>query len=470
MSTHAHLLSKDSSASLVTPLRSTFLQRKCACEGSSNLADGCERCKEKHQALLRKSASHTHVDHSIPPIVDKVLRSPGQPLDIDARAFVEPRFGHDFSRVRVHTDAQAAESARSVKALAYTVGTNVVFGSGQYAPHTSAGRRLLVHELTHVIQQSEHLQRSSISPALKIGPEDDQLEREADDAARKVSEKEDGNPAVLQRAPAARLQRVPAIVGLDEAGPKASLTGGGKEAELAACIKGSGPDPNECDRTAALTWSDFQGAPLTGSPFAAVTAWRIKPADVPIQSCMKLVLGKTTGPTKRFQAQLDSAKSWVKADAKNAGDPAKNGCPPLIAQCKNAFANAAPGQHPWWALRTAPDPVCPAGVTARGDRASSSAECDTKVAADCNDRMKADSARLLRHEQAHYDMSCVFAKKANAALTGGGDFAQVKKGLDDKAGPTQDQYDTESSHGCNGAAQATWSKDIAAGLPKITIP
>jgi len=66
---------------------------------------------------------------------------------------MEPRFGHDFSQVRVHTNAKVAESARAVNALAYTVGRDVVFGVGQYAPTTSAGQRLLAHELTHVVQQ-----------------------------------------------------------------------------------------------------------------------------------------------------------------------------------------------------------------------------------------------------------------------------------------------------------------------------
>jgi hypothetical protein len=88
------------------------------------------------------------------PAVGRVLETVGQPLDAPTRSFFAARFGHDFANVRVHADAQAAESARSVSALAYTVGSHVVFGAGQYAPNTSAGKRLLAHELTHVIQQS----------------------------------------------------------------------------------------------------------------------------------------------------------------------------------------------------------------------------------------------------------------------------------------------------------------------------
>jgi hypothetical protein len=71
------------------------------------------------------------------------------------RAFFEPRLGHDFSQVRVHADARAADSARSIDALAYTAGQDVVFGAGQYAPGSMSGRRLLAHELAHVVQQGQ---------------------------------------------------------------------------------------------------------------------------------------------------------------------------------------------------------------------------------------------------------------------------------------------------------------------------
>jgi len=90
-----------------------------------------------------------------PASVDCVLASPGRPLDPATRAFMEPRFGHDFSRVRVHSGAAAEQSAREVNAHAYTVGHNIVFGAGKFAPGTDEGRRLFAHELTHVVQQSD---------------------------------------------------------------------------------------------------------------------------------------------------------------------------------------------------------------------------------------------------------------------------------------------------------------------------
>ncbi len=88
-----------------------------------------------------------------PAAVREVLPAPGAPLESSAREFMEQRFGFDFSRVRVHADSAAASSAKSANALAYTVGNNVVFGSGRYNPGSPSGRRLLAHELSHVVQQ-----------------------------------------------------------------------------------------------------------------------------------------------------------------------------------------------------------------------------------------------------------------------------------------------------------------------------
>jgi hypothetical protein len=87
----------------------------------------------------------------------------GQALSENDRAFFEPRFGRDFSQVRLHTDTQAAESTRRVNAQAFTMGQEVVFGAGQYAQGTSQGRRLMAHELTHVVQQS----RGGAPPSLQ---------------------------------------------------------------------------------------------------------------------------------------------------------------------------------------------------------------------------------------------------------------------------------------------------------------
>ncbi len=93
----------------------------------------------------------------LPSGVTKTLNSPGRSLETGTRLFMESQFNRDFSRVRVYTDGQAAESARTFKAKAYTLGQDIVFGKGQYAPRTFEGRRLIAHELTHVVQQQGSL-------------------------------------------------------------------------------------------------------------------------------------------------------------------------------------------------------------------------------------------------------------------------------------------------------------------------
>ena len=89
------------------------------------------------------------------PDVHDVVPSPGEPLDTATRAFMEPRFGHDFAHVRIHCDERSAAVARSLNARAYTVGTHIVFGAGEYAPSREAGKRLLAHEMAHVLQQNQ---------------------------------------------------------------------------------------------------------------------------------------------------------------------------------------------------------------------------------------------------------------------------------------------------------------------------
>ncbi len=148
------------------------LQRKCSCGGDEK----CAACEEKKKKLQTKPASAAKAAGTpAPPAVHRALKSAGQPLDAASRSFMESRFGQDFGHVRVHTDGHAAQSAAAVNALAYTVGSDVVFASGQYSPGTTQGQRLLAHELTHVLQQREDssqpvLQRFAASEVNRIAP------------------------------------------------------------------------------------------------------------------------------------------------------------------------------------------------------------------------------------------------------------------------------------------------------------
>jgi len=164
------------------PMSGAVLQRKCGC-GSHSSSGECGECAKKKGSLQRKNDSSAE-PLRVPSIVGDVLRSSGQPLDAGTRSFMEPRFGRDFSAVRVHTDSRAAESARAVNARAYTVGNNIAFAAGRYAPRSQDGMKLLAHELTHTIQQgsgSRHL-----SGKLEMTDSSDPSEREADNVAQNV--------------------------------------------------------------------------------------------------------------------------------------------------------------------------------------------------------------------------------------------------------------------------------------------
>jgi hypothetical protein len=173
-----------------------FLQRKCACGGSASLSGQCADCDKQKllgiqttlavgdpddayereadrvaQQVVSGRPGHVggiaplairsyapppnQATGTAPASVDAVLASPGRPLDPALRQDMEGRFGHDFSRVRVHTGSEADRSTRDLSAHAYTLGRDIVFGQGRFAPETSDGRHLLAHELTHVVQQSQ---------------------------------------------------------------------------------------------------------------------------------------------------------------------------------------------------------------------------------------------------------------------------------------------------------------------------
>lgn len=128
----------------------------------------CNNCEEEEKKLQRKEAiaenqaeGSNDLDHYV-----GTLSSSGNSLGKSSRTFFEPRFGHDFSNVRIHNDSAAAKSAQSINALAYTTGNNIVFNSGQYSPESDSGKKLMAHELTHVVQQNsanKMLQRTAFT-------------------------------------------------------------------------------------------------------------------------------------------------------------------------------------------------------------------------------------------------------------------------------------------------------------------
>ena len=163
------------------------MQRQCACGQHQPGGGECGGCRKKRLTLQRQPAGHAE-PVALPTVVHEVLRSPGQPLDHETRSFMEPRFGHDFSQVRIHTGSAACASAESLDATAFTTGRHIVFGSGAYAPHTPDGRRLLTHELAHVVQQKERAASGIPAPeGFAISSPTDRWEREAQEAAQSIT-------------------------------------------------------------------------------------------------------------------------------------------------------------------------------------------------------------------------------------------------------------------------------------------
>ena len=217
MNSYANTQTKSSQAPIPSfiPTASKLLQRKCACGGTPGPSGECAECAKKRQKLQRKVTHKNPNDtgfspssnlvmqrkltigssddplekeadriadqvmtksiyskatdtplriqrsteqangqmNTAPASVNQVLAGSGKPLEPVLQQDMEQRFGHDFSQVRIHTGSAAEKSAQDVSARAYTVGQNVVFGANQFAPRSTEGRRLLAHELTHVIQQ-----------------------------------------------------------------------------------------------------------------------------------------------------------------------------------------------------------------------------------------------------------------------------------------------------------------------------
>lgn len=134
-------------------------------------------------AVLQRTAINSASIGDVPPLVQEVLQDSGRPLAATTRTLLEPRFGYDFSQVRVHADVPALESAQTVEAAAYTVGSNIVFGAQQYKPETRQGQRLIAHELAHVVQQTQSSRPAGLN---LISRPQDHAEQQADRVADAV--------------------------------------------------------------------------------------------------------------------------------------------------------------------------------------------------------------------------------------------------------------------------------------------
>jgi hypothetical protein len=204
-------------------------RRDDGAEAAASLALAAGRTDTLHPAAvmhLQRVAGNDSVtsllgvdrDEEPSPVRDVIGSASGQPLERSTQRFMEGRMGQDFGDVRVHTDATASDSARSVNAQAYTVGNDIVFQNGAYAPETDTGRHMLAHELTHVVQQrSGPVDGTPAAGGIKISDPSDSFEQAAERNAGEVMSQTPpppvAEPAAVAAAPVQRTEEAPAQPG-----------------------------------------------------------------------------------------------------------------------------------------------------------------------------------------------------------------------------------------------------------------
>jgi outer membrane protein OmpA-like peptidoglycan-associated protein len=229
--------------------------------------------------------------------VHEVLSSSGQPLDSGTRSFMESRFGQDFSQVRVHTDQQAVQSAQAVDALAYTVRPHVVFGEGQFAPHTHTGAQLLAHELTHVLQQGDQL--FTAGTALQLDDPADRSEQEAVYHAQQILNPDQEIPitGTVKERGVQRLQRQFTIDPRRRTANRGALEVGQSPIPSYEESMSQGVLTHVLDRNANLTLDSFasDSTELTEAHTPLISAYQQRIAQLLKQSpdCSIIIVGHT---------------------------------------------------------------------------------------------------------------------------------------------------------------------------------
>jgi hypothetical protein len=213
-----HATTTAAAAPSATTPAAPLLQRKCACGTHTSGGAMCGECA--HRSLSGGATADALA--SAPAGVSLIPHGQGRPLEPASRAVLEPAFGRDFSTVKVHTDAQAAQTAHAIHAAAYTIGDDIVFGAGQYDPRTATGTHLLAHELAHVAQHASFgRSMGECAPVPALSRPGDPAEREAELAADRVMQ---GHRVRITQAPQAQVHRLSTG---ESVGIGAAVVGGG---------------------------------------------------------------------------------------------------------------------------------------------------------------------------------------------------------------------------------------------------
>jgi hypothetical protein len=451
----------------------------------------CEKCRKK-ELLQRRSAEQIR-PYTIPPIVNEALNSPGQPLDLGVRTFFEPRFGHDFNKVRIHTDAKAAESARNVNALAYTMGSDIVFRAGQYSPENTDGKLLLAHELVHVVQQngSIGLQRQLDDikeedvPSETAEKVEDIQEEPTDEATEKQAEESEIYPEEI--GPLGEVEYIS-----EDYSPEEEIS---EEEKISAV---------SADLSSHLS-SDWVTPP---NHVSEREADRISHA---------MVYGHDIKPNLQLETDLGQKRQiqrkifWDDQNKLNWSDfKAK----PTIGSRSNASTSSGFNISKITPKRSA-EPYPPGYPTPCKYRGKDSTNFEALVSLDIsreglgvkaymepkNSWVKPNSKSnaLLEHEQGHFDISHVIAYKTEFALIYWGirklgkaikcgkiaalnaatkawnvlnptqSLNRISSSGFSKLNQAQNDYDTETNHGTKPSEQKEWLGNISADLPDYEV-
>lgn len=464
------------SSSSITPI-----QRKCS---------DCEDDEKVH----RKETSSQPVEagNDVSSYVSS-LSSKGSPMPGGAKSFFEQRFGRDFSDVKIHNDDVAAKSAQSINALAYTHGNNIVFNQNQFAPETDSGKRLLAHELTHVVQQNGFLnkmiQKANIAhrtltwddfkgpvanPSYDAGTVSDITYPDLTTIKPVIKEKmlDDDCEIKEDKKAAVKMKKTEATIGLNSGGIKVSSFMNQEKSWVKPELKNIAGMKRYCaiDQKTSEAISDCTSSCKTGNTNAPVKCTPL------LDSCKKTIKEGNILTWKSITADSDT------------------GCDQIFEACKKEQIDAIKF------------------TTGKGKKVSAEGSCSPTVLAECLEVRQEVSTDVLSHEQGHFDITDVIAKKLEAdvksivdgvakkIITGCGhseaqkiandvvvkevnpqinnkikeaqdkvneikgyfDPAQ-KKDIKGKLKETQGKYDTETTHGEEPEKQHDWKKNILEG-------
>jgi len=388
------------------------IQRNCAaCDEEEKIQKQAEEEEEEMiqtKTLAQLKSSSRGGDSAATSWVEQQInsqRGKGHSLPENTRSFMESGIGANFENVKVHTDSTAVQLNRELGAKAFTVGHDIFFNSGQFSPETGEGKKLLAHELTHTVQQG-------------------------------------ASKPVIQRHAMAYSQDEEMIQKTENEEEDSSATSDSQQEQNPSCSHDA----------FSLNWADFTASVPGDTDFGAETHFNFTTAQV--------------NGTDVIVANFLPASSWVKNQFGQADERDQNGCSAPVSACEE-FMQAEKDANRTGATYNLSQPEgCEASVGPDPNAtANDKEECESVLGTECDRVALLESSRLLRHEQYHYALACALAEKGTAAIAGGADIQTTLSSVRSIANTKTDEYDDQSNHGCDAAAQSTWETAIDNGLP-----